>query len=131
MQEAWVATKKAKKCGTGAHLLLPKKFLGQQFRIELEGTKHNGTPLAEVIDFEEIENKDILKELLRLRNHSDYSILIQEVSKQFDELSSWKEVVDVANELAENGRFAWGRQRAEQIEWRILGQIRDGRGENQ
>lgn len=34
-QEEWVATKHAKQCGGGAHLLVPKRFRGRKFRIEL------------------------------------------------------------------------------------------------
>jgi len=31
----WSAEKEAKTCGTGAHILVPKKLKGRKFRIEL------------------------------------------------------------------------------------------------
>jgi putative transposon-encoded protein len=36
--EQWIETREAKQCGNSAHILLPKRFRGEQFRVEwIEG----------------------------------------------------------------------------------------------
>lgn len=34
--EQWAETREAKQCGNSAHILLPKRFRGKTFRVELD-----------------------------------------------------------------------------------------------
>lgn len=41
--EQWVETREAKQCGNSAHVLLPKRFRGKTFRVELIGDEQENT----------------------------------------------------------------------------------------
>jgi putative transposon-encoded protein len=34
VKDEWATTKEAKKCGTGAHVQVPKRYRGKKFRVK-------------------------------------------------------------------------------------------------
>lgn len=41
--EAWIETRQAKPCGNSAHVLVPKRFRGKTFRMELVDENPEGS----------------------------------------------------------------------------------------